>query len=315
YQKVFTEQELTENTAQKSIIFAMDELNPFNQLVFTWNAFRPAQGYYSFSVQARDAKTKKWSQWYKMMEWGANTQRSFLTKGSPGKYEHVRLELGNHHADAFRIKAVACEGATLANMKAIFVSLSDFHKFNLENAGHVTDLPSIVISNVPKKSQMLLDHPRNNQLCSPTSCSMLISYLMGQDIDPVEFAEKAFDTGLGAYGSWPFNMAHAFERCKGDLFFATARMNSFANLHQRLQKGIPVVVSVRGYLEGAPKEYNSGHLLMVIGYDADNQRVICHDPAFNHEAAIVQQYDLRGFLDAWERSHRLAYLAEPAQMN
>lgn len=142
---------------------------------------------------------------------------------------------------------------------------------------------------------------------------MLLGYLLGQEIDPLEFAEHSFDTGLDAYGSWPFNMAHAFERSGGEVYFAAARLNSFAGLYQRLKQGIPVVVSVRGYLAGAPKIYSHGHLLMVVGFDSERQRVICHDPAFPSDEKIFTSYPLKGFLMAWERSHRLAYLAEPTK--
>jgi len=248
-----------------------------------------------------------------MIDWGVGIQRSYMkaVQGAP-HYLHVRLETGDKYADAFRIKVMAHDGTTLDLLKSIFVSVSDFTKFAHENPGSLTDLKSIVLSNVPKKSQHLLDHERNFVLCSPTSCSILLSYLLGKDVNAVSFAHHCYDSGLNAYGSWPFNMAHAFELGCGAFHFTTLRCNSFANLHQRLQQGIPVVVSVRGSLEGAPKSYDKGHLLVVIGYDAHKQQVICHDPAFKDDESTAVNYSLKHFLGAWERSHRLAYFAEPA---
>jgi hypothetical protein len=49
---------------------------------------------------------------------------------------------------------------------------------------------------------------------------------------------------------------------------------------------------------------------MVVGYDAHSDQVICHDPAAQEHDAVHKKYDFKSFLQAWERSHRLIYLAE-----
>jgi len=138
-----------------------------------------------------------------------------------------------------------------------------------------------------------------------------VSYLTKQPIDPISFAEGAFDHGLDTYGSWPFNMAHAFERTNGTVSFATARLNSFKDIHRLLSNGLPVMVSVRGDLSGAPKAYENGHLMVVVGWDAQNKSVICHDPAFEKNEQTVTKYPIDSFLTAWERSRRLSYIAKP----
>ena len=134
---------------------------------------------------------------------------------------------------------------------------------------------------------------------------------MSKQIDPIDFAEKSHDKGLDKYGSWPFNMAHAFELSQGKILFAVTRLHSFKNLHDHLCKGIPVVVSVRGHIHGAPRVYHNGHLLVVIGYDSKTREVICHDPAVPDSKLVKKRYELKNFIQAWERSHRLAYLADP----
>jgi hypothetical protein len=156
---------------------------------------------------------------------------------------------------------------------------------------------------------MMLNHHKKEVLCSPTSCSMLVSYLMKKRIDPVLFADNAYDAGLNAYGSWPFNVAHAFEVCKGKYLFHVERLSSFSSLYHYLRKKIPVVVSVRGKIIGAPKEYNDGHLLLVVGWDQYHKKVICHDPAIAHSKETRVAYDARSFIRAWELSRRLAYIA------
>jgi hypothetical protein len=132
---------------------------------------------------------------------------------------------------------------------------------------------------------------------------------MQKHFDFINFARKAHDTGLDAYGSWPFNTATAFEYCKGKFLFRVQRLASFADLHEFLNRKIPVIVSVRGNIKGAAKEYDQGHLLVVVGWDKEQKKVLCHDPAFKANNKVCVAYDLCSFLAAWERSRRLAYCA------
>jgi hypothetical protein len=316
YEKRFLAEEQEKNKEKTELQFSKYELPAFSQLVFSWNSFRSCEGYFSFWAQARDAQTKSWGTWHKMAEWGAGVQRSYLSRDcSKTSYHHVRLEMKTGHTgDAFRIRIVAHNSADLSLMKAIAVSSSDFTKFKQESLQELDNLAtSIYLKDVPKQSQMALMHEDNTKMCSPTSCSMLIGYLTDMKINPIDFAQNSYDGGLEAYGSWPFNTAHAFELCGGAIFFAAARLSSFRALYKKLQAGIPVVVSVRGEIDGAPKAYNNGHLLIVVGWNARKKHVICHDPAFADDEQTVRQYPVEDFLRAWERSHRLAYLADPIQ--
>lgn len=163
---------------------------------------------------------------------------------------------------------------------------------------------------MPSIAQFAINHEDCNRICSPTSCTMLVCYLTKQVIDPIDFATNVYDSGLDTYGSWPFNMAHAFEQCGGATSFYVARFNSFVDVHRQLMRGVPIVVSVRGLLSGAPKPYAKGHLLLIVGWDAKKQVVICHDPAFDDDRKVVMRYPIKSFIRAWERSRRLTYCAE-----
>ncbi len=313
HRKSFTESEQELNKQKHSLAFAKTELPAFTQLVFSWNAFRPKQGHFTFYAQVRNAATKKWSKWHRMVTWGAKDQKSFKTQSDGmSSYHHVRLESASDlTADAFAIKMASDDGADLSLIKSFAVNICNLNEFNPERESVMALARSVYIKGVPRISQFELNHPRNDGLCSPTSCTMLTSYLMSKQLDPIDFAEKSHDTGLDKYGSWPFNMAHAFELSQGKIFFAVTRLHSFRNLHDHLCKGIPVVVSVRGYIHGAPRVYHNGHLLVVVGYDSKTKEVICHDPAVPDSKLAKKRYDLKNFIQAWERSHRLAYLADP----
>lgn len=315
YKKTFTAAQMQANVEKQTLFFEKADIPPFSQLLFSWNAFRPESGFFTFFSRTRDAATKQWGPWHKMIDWGHEVQRSYEDpKHSTSQYLHVRLEVDrNHLADAFIIKIVKNNGASFENVKALAVCTANFNNFKAESvSAALLALPSVYVKNVPRKSQRLIDHPRSGGMCSPTSCSMLTGFFTGKDIDPRGFAERVFDVGLNGYGTWPFNVAHAYERCAGSVLFFTTRMRSFKNLYNQLRRGIPIVVSVRGYLDGAPKIYESGHLLVVVGYDAKRHQLICHDPALPTDQATLKRYSLKTFLAAWERSHRLAYFAEPS---
>ena len=297
---------------KNEIVFSQKNVPSFSQLLFSWNALRPLAGHFTFYISVKDASNNAWGSWHQMVKWGADIQRSFRAKHDASThYEYVRFEVDKGLANGFRVKVVANNGTNIALLKALHVNISDFSKFIGERSHSLHALGSVSIENVPQFSQRELDHPRNAGLCSPTACSMVVSYLTKQYINPIEFAEGAFDQGLDTYGSWPFNMAHAFERANGTVSFATSRLNSFKDIHRLLSSGMPVMVSVRGDLQGAPKTYENGHLVVVVGWDAAEKSVICHDPAFETSEQTMTKYPIDSFISAWERSRRLSYVAKP----
>lgn len=313
YRKKFTVNEAKELAKKPNVVFSKVPVPNFNQLIFCWNAFRPTKGYFVFYVQPRDSITKQWGEWYKMIEWGSGgIQKSNCIKRKNGPcYNHVRLELPKDKlADGFKFKVECQNGADLSGLRLLGVSISDFSKFKPTNIGsEILKYSPIHIKNIPKRSQMVLNHDDSKEMCSPTSTSMLIEFLSKKNIDPVDFANKVYDNGLGSYGSWPFNTSCAFESCPSH-FFRVIRMNSFSDLYSYLTKGLPVIVSVRGKLPTAAKEYESGHLILICGWDPKNKKVICHDPAFDSDGKVLHKYDLEDFLRAWERSHHLCYIVE-----
>ncbi len=313
YKKKFTINEAKELAKKPNIVFSKVPVPNFNQLIFCWNAFRPIKGHFVFYVQSRDSITKKWGEWFKMLEWGAGgVQKSNSIKRKEGaSYNHVRLELPKDKlADGFKFKVESQGDADLSNLRLLGVSISDFSKFKSTNVdSQLLKFSPVYIKNIPKRSQMLLNHDDGKEMCSPTSTSMLIEYLSKKNVDPIDFANKVYDHGLGSYGSWPFNTACAFEACPSH-FFRVIRLNSFSELYSYLIKGLPVVVSVRGKLLTAAKEYESGHLILICGWDPKAKKIICHDPAFDSDDKVLHKYDLEDFLRAWERSHHLCYVVE-----
>lgn len=284
----------------------------FTQLICSWNSLMPRFGGFRFSVRVRYADTQKWSDWHRMAEWSSIGSKTFYGQHDDGlEYCYVRLELPQgRYADGFQVKVDPLKGAPLALIKKLSVSVSRISSFEPEYARDYKNMESVHIEGVPAWSQFDLEHPRAPVLCSPTSLCVLASYLSGNRLDPVEFADGVFDTGLRVYGSWLCNTAYAFHATGGQVFFHVQRLHNFKTLLSYLHKDIPVVVSVRGTLAGAPKPYPGGHLLTVVGFDAEKMKVLCHDPAVRDGGPLLKEYSLKNFLTTWENSQRLAYIGE-----
>lgn len=306
---------------QESVIIGKKLPLAANQLLISWNIIRPDQGYFSIHTQIYNKQMHAWSPWYKIAVWGAHTQRSFEHKNAsplPSFY-NVRLHMpSNYQASHCRVKIQTHEGARLENVHRINICAIDTKAFKPEfGRGKKFSFNSVHIKNLPKISQFALEHPDKTRICSPVSLSMVVSYLNGDKESPYLFPDGVFDNGLQAYGSWPFNTAHAFDRCNGKYYFTVARLNSFAELHGYLRKNLPIIVSVRGPMRGMPagRTYEDGHLLVVVGWDNKTKRVLCHDPAFDDDESVAHSYEINDFLAAFERAGkngaRLAYVVEP----
>lgn len=314
YTKFFSAQECLQNSNLPQISFFKENVKNFSQLIFSWNSIRPKAGGFSFYIQTRNAANKNWSRWHKMFDWGSNFQQSYFSTNEDSQYVYVRLETGlNSMADAFRISIKSYGGADLGLVKSVCACTSNFNKFKYEIVDkNLLALKSVYIRNVPRISQRLVDHKECARICSPTSCSMLSGFLSKSAVNTFDFAENVFDPALGdigSYGNWSFNVAELYCKCNHQVCFYVQRLNSFLDLYNKLMCGCPVVVSVRGKLDGGQKVYNNGHLIVVVGWDCASRSVICHDPAFYTNSSTLVRYRLDTFLRGWEGSNRLAYVA------
>lgn len=148
-----------------------------------------------------------------------------------------------------------------------------------------------------------------NRICSPTSTTAVIRYLNhNNSLDPLQFAYRVRDQQFDIFGNWVLNTAQAFHELQGKWAVWVERLEGFQRVYDSLEKGVPVVISVQGPLAGSACDYSEGHLMAVIGYDAEKEEVICMDPAFRGREASSTRYALNDFLSAWARRGNVAYL-------
>lgn len=281
-------------------------LLPFDELMLSWNAARPALGKFLFYISV---KTNEWSPWLLYASWGNEGQSSFQSASpeSPVKVFQDALEvLDGKKATGFQIKIIA-EGS--ASLK----SIHGLHVYTNGDKGQGEQKPTFDTASIdlkiPGLSQMILDHSRHKDLCSPTSTAAVIRYLSKDSaLDPVDFTKQVWDAGFDIFGNWVFNVAGASTYFGSEWKGWVERLNGFDDIYRYLAQGAPVVVSVRGPLPGSAQPYAKGHLMAVIGYNAAQKRVMCMDPAFPSNDQTHVTYDLSDFIQAWGRRGNVAYV-------
>jgi Peptidase_C39 like family len=282
-----------------------DNLLPFDELMITWNAKRPTNGRYLFYVRV---KVDKWSPWLLYSTWGSDGQSSFknTAKGAPIRVFQDALEvLEGRKATGFQIRVVLEGNSTLENIYGLHVYVNS-------DKGQISQCISNkkpVYLKLNGISQMKLNHARYADLCSPTSTSAVVRYLLNStEINPIHFAQNSWDRGFDIFGNWVFNVAQASSELGSKWNCWVERLSGFDGIYEKLQHGMPVVVSIKGPIQGSALPYAQGHLLVVTGYDPLEERVICMDPAFSSDDQTKISYSLPDFVQAWERRGRVAYI-------
>ncbi|PIS02764.1 MAG: hypothetical protein COT85_01660 [Chlamydiae bacterium CG10_big_fil_rev_8_21_14_0_10_42_34] len=264
----------------------------FDELILSWNGLRPLTGKWTFWVSLQQ------DQWLKIAEWGPNFQRSFESKASLFQ-NHQDLITSQKLCTEFWVKV---EGEELDKLHSMTVSVSDTRGYIQPNS---KPLAKVHIKGILPQSQMVLNHHRHKELCSPTSATTALRYLTkDKSLCPLDFASKVHDDVFDIYGNWMLNIAECYNRSK--IPCHVERLKDFETLHSYLLKNIPVVISMKGEIPGGAKPYDQGHLICITGYE--NNRVYCIDPAFQTNEITSVSYSIDDFLKAWGRRRGLSYI-------
>lgn len=290
-------------------VWKEENLEPFKELILSWNGRRPVEGSFHFYVCL---KTDQWSPWLHYATWGNEGQTSFdflYSEASVKVYQDAVEVLDGQKATGFQIKVVCEGGANLRELHGLHV----YTNSDQDSAQEPLEALGSVFLEVPGLSQMVLKHIRHKHLCSPTSTTAVVRYLShSSHVDPIDFAENVWDKGFDIYGNWVFNVAQASHHLGPGWFSWVERLSGFQDIYQSLMQGVPVIVSVKSPLPGSAQVYSQGHLIVITGYDALSQKIMCMDPAFAKDDETHAAYDLIDFLQAWGRRGKIAYMFKPA---
>lgn len=277
---------------------------PFDELILSWNAVRPLDGAFCFYMRV---KIDQWSPWLIYAWWGSEGQMSFLHKIEEVSIHQDILTIGRgKKATGFQIEIAAKGDASLSQIRSLHIYTNgDLIK---EPQHTSSSLPPISLQ-VPGLSQMILNHVRHRDLCSPTSTTAVVRYLsQKKQISPLYFSHHVWDRSFDVFGNWTLNVAQAAVELGPAWSCWVERLSGFDAMHARLSQGTPLVISVQGPLKGSAQPYPEGHLLAVTGYDSLHEKVLCMDPAFPSNGQAEAAYDLTELIQAWNRRGRVAYI-------
>ncbi len=147
----------------------VEDVSPFNELILSWNGDRPMHGTIDFFLSV---KLEEWSPWIHYASWGTTEQTSFnhTLKDCPVQVFQDTLNiLDEKKATGFQVEIKSNENPSIRKLH-VFTN-GDSKKEESDKTFQSLLIPLKGIS------QMKLDHPRNRDLCSPTSTSCVIHYL------------------------------------------------------------------------------------------------------------------------------------------
>ncbi len=288
-----------------SYTWTEERLIPFDELVISWEGERPSQGGYRIAVSIW---TCGWSDWLDYAYWGANAQYTCLSQDKRVAVVQDTVEVsGSIKGQGVRVRILAEGGASLNALRRLHLSSIDRELHSISADGLKSGKRSLL--NVPSLSQMALNDIRNSRLCSPTSLSACLRFLLSShSFSPLKLADEVFDQHFHIYGNWTLNVAQASHYLGREWTCLVARLSSFQPVVDLLESGFPVVISLKGPLKGAASSYAAGHLLVIRGFDPDTKQVLCMDPAFDSDEQTLIQYDLGSLIEAWNRRKGMAYL-------
>lgn len=299
-------------------------------LIPTWEATTPSKSLVRVEVRARAADGATGS-WDTVADW-SRTNRPVPRTTYSGQAD----DLGRVRVDTWYAAAAVTSWqvrVTLMRPKGSSLGVS------LERVGAVASVdastprptskpgPGVgTVLAVPTYSQMVhIGHyPQwgggGEAWCSATSTAMVLGYygispattgITPGHVDAVvdHTAKMVYDHGYDGTGNWAFNTAYAATLVAGDSY--VTRMRDLREAEDYIAAGVPLVVSIafgRNQLTGAPISASNGHLLVVVGFEADGD-VVVNDPAGATDAEVRRVYDRAQFERIWiEASGGTAYV-------
>lgn len=282
------------------VIWTVQKTNPFDELLASWSGKRPKKGFFKFEISIYS--NNRWSAWVPYAEWNSTQQHLYGIQSS----RDIPNFLKGKQASGFRVRLTAHQGASLKSIRAVHVTTTDNRTHSI--ASHIP-LSSSLLLNVPKFSQIALEHVDSTRICSPIATAAAVSYLASSEqLNLIEFMKSVFEPRAQLYGAWVLNTAQAAHELDNGWYCYVTRLNSIQAIIDQLNRKYPVVVSIQGPIPGSARPYESGHLLVIRGYDAINKKVLCMDPAFPTNDETYVAYNVEDFLTAWRRRNGLAYI-------
>ena len=279
---------------------------PFDELIPSWNAVTPPGSSVMLEVRAR-LSDGRWSEWFSFGTWSSGERSSVNGQGSAAGTLNTDTLALRTPALAYQYRATL-RGAARLTLLAFTTSLK---AARTAQAGQPSDHAAWgKLLNVPQRSQMLYKNG-GEAWCSPTSTSMILGY-HGVQVTVPQAAAGTYDRAYDGTGNWPFNTAYAGSF---GLRAYVSRLPSLSAAEKYIAAGLPLALSLGwkpGELPGAAVERSSGHLMVLVGFDAGGNPLL-NDPAASSDAGVRRSYPRAVFERLWlSHSGGTVYVITPA---
>lgn len=279
----------------------------YKDAIASWNASTPPGSW--LEVQFRAQYGTRWSKWYVLGIWAADTatvaRHSVSAQGDPDGFIATdtfvsSAKKATTNKFQLKVRLFSADGISTPSVHNVSTAYSvAAPKSASVSAGNPALWNTLI--NVPECSQMV--YPDGGEVwCSPTSTSMVLAYL-DQYVGPCEprvraAVEGVYDWIYDGHGNWPFNTAYAATQGYEGY---VARFTSLEKAEEYVAAGIPVIMSIawgKGDLTGADIESTNGHLLVVVGFDAAGNPIV-NDPASPNDSSVQKTYLRSEFEPLW----------------
>jgi hypothetical protein len=280
----------------------------------SWNADTPAGSRVEIGLRAR--VDGEWTAWYELGVWSTELENRHSVRGqrdAVGSVATDTLKLARS-GEALQLKLrLVAESDGRPTVRAAAVAFSA-----------PPARPSATSKGDPSRWSRKLELPRCSQMvypdggrvwCSPTSTSMILGYWLpdGGPCEPRVRAAVAgvFDPTFRGHGNWPFNTAYAASQ---GLEGYVARFESLDQAEEWIAAGVPVAFSLAfgpGELSGSPINSTTGHIAVIVGFDAGGNPIV-NDPAAPNDASVERVYPRAQLERVWQTaSGGTVYLIYP----
>lgn len=300
----------------------------FTEAIASWNASTPPGSWVEIQFRAQYAGTR-WSKWYILGIWASDystiERHSVRLQGDADGFVAVDTFVSSNKKETtnkFQLKFLLFseDGTAIPQVRNASVAYSTSAPKHAAIPVNTNPRWNTLL-NVPECSQMVYPGEGGEVWCSPTSTSMVVGYWnsLGYGISTGATCEArvraavdgVFDWIYDGHGNWPFNTAYA--ATKGYEGYV-ARFTSLEKMQEFVAAGVPVITSIawdNGDMTNAYISSTNGHLLAVVGFDADGNPIV-NDPAWPADDDVQHMYLRSEFEHLWlEASAGTVYLIYP----
>jgi peptidase C39-like protein len=311
------------------------KVEPFDELVASWNADTPAGTWISIEMQASGPDRADPTKWYLMGIWASGDADIHRTsRGGQGDLDgFVAIDTFIRDKQALpldlyqlRVTLYRASGTATPRVRMVGAMTSAATAYDIPSAfgGRARDLVVPRYSQEIHRDEFSQYDNGGEAWCSPTSTAMVLAFWRkgpsNSDLkafpgagytDPqVDYAARyIYDWHYTGTGNWPFNTAYA-ARFGLDAF--VTRLRSLGEAEMFINAGIPLVASIQGNLPGFFFKKTNGHLLVIRGFTATGD-VIANDPAVPTDRDVTKVYGRADFESVWlGGSAGIVYVIYPA---